>query len=74
MTYASVVLPRPGRTVQQDVIERLAALARGRDRHVEVLFDPSLPDVVGQRARAQARLYWASSSRREELIRRGSDI
>ena len=44
------------RTVQQHVIERLAALPGRRDRHLEVLADAVLPDVLVQPARAKARL------------------
>ena len=49
-------LAEPGRTVQQHVIERFAALPRRRDRHLQVLADAVLPDVVVERPRAQARL------------------
>ena len=53
MTYASVVLPRPGRAVEQHVIERLAALARRGDRDLQVLAHALLADVV-RRASAAA--------------------
>ena len=43
------------RAVQQHVIERLAALLRGRDRHLQVLADAVLPDVLVEHARAQSR-------------------
>ena len=46
-------LAEPGRTVEQHVIERLAALPRRGDRHVEVLAHALLADVVGERARPQ---------------------
>ena len=42
-------LAEAGRTVEQHVIERLAALLRGRDRDVQVLADAVLPDVVVER-------------------------
>jgi hypothetical protein len=43
-------LAEAGRAVQQHVIERLAALPRGSDRHVEVLANVVLPDVLVERA------------------------
>jgi len=46
-------LAEAGRAVQQDVIERLAPLLRGGDRHLEVLADAILADVLVERARAQ---------------------
>ena len=49
-------LAEAGRTVEQDVIERFAPLPRGGDRHLEVLADTVLPDVLVERPRAQARL------------------
>ena len=49
-------LAESGRAVEQHVIERLAALARRGDRHVEVLAHALLADVVVERARPQARL------------------
>ncbi len=48
-------LAKAGRTVEQHVIERLAALLRRRDRHLEVLADAVLADVVVEDARAQPR-------------------
>ena len=42
------------RAVQQHVIERFAALTRRRDRHLQVLANAILPDVVVNRARPQA--------------------
>ena len=44
------------RTVQQHVIERLAALLRRGDRHLQVLADAILADVLVEQARAQPRL------------------
>ena len=49
-------LAEPGRTVEQHVVERLAALPRGRDRHLQVLAHALLADVVAQRPRPQPRL------------------
>ena len=46
-------LAEAGRTVQQHVIERLAALPRGGDRDVQVLADAVLPDVLVEPARPQ---------------------
>ena len=48
-------LAEAGRTVQQHVIERLAALLRRGDRHLQVLADAILADVLVEHARAQAR-------------------
>ena len=42
------------RTVQQDVIERFAALSCGLDRNIEVVFDVVLADVFRQHASAAA--------------------
>ena len=41
------------RAVEQNVVERFAALLRRRDEHLEVLLDLLLPDVFPERARAQ---------------------
>ena len=49
-------LAEPRRAVQQHVIERLAPLARGRDRHLQIGADPLLADVVVQRPRTQSGL------------------
>ena len=46
-------LAEPGRTVQQHVIERFLALLRRRDRHLQVLADAVLADVLVQDARAE---------------------
>ena len=48
-------LAETGRTVQQDVIERLAAPARRRDRDLEVVPQSVLADVLVQRSRTQPR-------------------
>jgi hypothetical protein len=40
-------LAKPGRAVEQNVIERLAAPTRGRDQYPEILLDLLLPDQVG---------------------------
>ena len=48
-------LAEAGRAVEQHVIERLAAAARRRDRHLQVVAHAILPDVVVQRSRAQPR-------------------
>ena len=48
--------PEPRRTGEEDVIERLAATARGRQEHREVFADLVLADVLGQRLRPQLRL------------------
>src|ERR1700687_5592289 len=45
-------LAEAGRSGEQDVIERLAALARGLDRHRENLPDALLPDEFRQGGRA----------------------
>ena len=55
ITYASVVLPRPGRAMEQHVIERLAALLGGGDRDMQIFADAILPDVLVEHPRAQAR-------------------
>ena len=49
MMQASVVLPKPGRTVEQHVIHGLAALARGLDGDGQVLLQLFLAGEVGQR-------------------------
>ena len=46
-------LAQPGRAVQKDVVERLAAHLGGRDEDGEVVFDLFLPDVVGHRLGAE---------------------
>ena len=49
-------LAKTRRPVQQDVIERFATLQRGGNRHLQVLADAVLTDVVVQRARTKPRL------------------
>ena len=49
-------LAQARRAVEQDVVERLAALPGRRDRHDEVLADALLPDVLVERARPEPRL------------------
>ena len=41
--------------MQQHVIERLAPLSGGRDRHLQILADAVLADVLVEEPRAQAR-------------------
>ena len=52
--WASEVLPRPGRAGQQHVVERLAAVAGGRDRDRQLVLERLLADEVLQPARAAA--------------------
>ena len=49
-------LAESGRPVEEDVVERLLALLRGEDADAEVVLDLLLPDVLLERAGAQARL------------------
>ena len=49
-------LAEAGRAVQQHVVERLAALPRGLDRHGQVLPHACLADVFRQRARPETGL------------------
>ena len=49
-------LAEPGRSVEQHVIERFAALARGGNRDLKVRADALLADVVVQRAGTKPRL------------------
>jgi len=49
-------LPQPGRSVEQHVIERVAALLRGLDEHAQVLLELGLADELFQPARAQERV------------------
>ena len=53
ITCASAVLPRPGRAVEERVVERLAALARRLHEHAQVLLQRVLADELVERARAQ---------------------
>ena len=54
MMLARVVLPSPGGTVQQYVVERFAALLRRLDADGEQVLDRGLSNVVDDAARAQA--------------------
>ena len=47
-------LAEPGRAVEEHVIERLGAVARGLHEDLEVLAQAVLADHLGERARAQA--------------------
>ena len=53
---ARLVLPVPGRTREQQVVDGLAALARRAEQDVEVLLQPRLADELGEPARPQRRL------------------
>jgi hypothetical protein len=46
-------LPEARRSVEQDVIERLASLLGGRDRHLKIFADAILTDVLVEPARTQ---------------------
>jgi hypothetical protein len=48
-------LAEPRRTVEQRVVERLAALLGGRHEHLELALERVLPDVLGEPLRPQAR-------------------
>jgi hypothetical protein len=48
ITEARVVFPSPGRSVQENVIEGFASLARGLNGDLEVLFDIVLTDVFAE--------------------------
>ena len=54
MTCASVVLPKPGRAGEQDVVERLVAPARRLDQDAEILLDARLAQVLVEPLRPQA--------------------
>ena len=56
MTRGERRLAEPGRPVEQHVIERLAALLRRGDRHLQVLAHAILADVLVERPRPQPRL------------------
>ncbi len=49
-------LSQPGRPVEQDVVERLAASMGGLDQDLQVLLDPILADELPQAAGAQGDL------------------
>ena len=42
-------LAEPGRPEDQHVIERVAALPRGRNENLHLRLDGALPDVIGER-------------------------
>src|SRR5581483_7716483 len=46
-------LPEPGRAVEQDMVERVAALARRLDVDAKLLLELRLPDELVEAARAQ---------------------
>ena len=50
---ASVVLPRPGRAVEEDVVGRLSPALRGLQEHREVGLDLALADVFVEGARSK---------------------
>ena len=54
MIWASVVLPRPGRTIEEYVVERFAAAAGGLDGNLDVFFDALLADVFVEALGADA--------------------
>ena len=49
-------LPEPRRTRQNHVVQRLAALERGRDEHAEVVLDLLLADELVERLGAEGLL------------------
>jgi hypothetical protein len=51
--WARVVLPRPRRAAEEDVIERLLAPARGLDEDLQVLLVLRLADVLVERVGAE---------------------
>ena len=51
--WASVVLPKPGWAIEQDVIQRVAALAGSFHQNLHLVAQPLLPDHLPQRARTQ---------------------
>ena len=55
MMAASVVLPKPGRAVEQHVVHGFAALAGGLDGDGQVLLELALAGEIGQPPRAQPR-------------------
>ena len=68
--YARLVLPRPGRPDEQDVVERLVARLRRLQRDRELVLDPRLPDEVAEPPRAQRLLelfLLGHDGRREKL-------
>ena len=59
---ASVVFPRPGRAVEQDVVDRFGAMPRGVDEDRQVFLDPLLPGELveppGSDGRLEGELLW----------------
>ena len=51
--WASVVLPEPGRPAEQEMVDRVAALARAFEEHLQLLLHPVLPHELVEGARAQ---------------------
>ena len=56
MMLARVVLPRPGRSGQQNVVERLAPRLRRRDEYAQLLAKHRLAHESAERTRAQGAL------------------
>ena len=56
MIVASVVLPRPGRAVEEDVVGRLSPAPRRREQHRQVGLDVALADVFVERPRPEGAL------------------
>ena len=56
MICASVVLPRPGRAEEEDMIERVAAPLGGLDEHAQILPRRLLPDELVERLGPQRRV------------------
>ena len=52
--WASVVLPRAGGAVEEDVVQRLAALDRGRDEDAQILAHRALAHEIVELARPEA--------------------
>src|SRR5439155_12211639 len=46
------------RSIKQNMIQRLTALARRLDSDIEIIFDALLPDVLGEKAGAQRQFEW----------------
>ena len=53
MIVARVVLPRPGRAVEEDVVGGLSPAPRRLEQHRQVGLDLALADVLVERARSQ---------------------
>ena len=64
-------LAQAGRAVEQHVVERLAAVLRGRDRDAQVVLDPVLADVLVDPPRPQRSLdveLFAAGAAGEEAV------